>query len=435
MSKFDFKNEATGVYKSTNLLPRHKFEFKIEIHFGTLGKSAVLELERVADVQMPGHSINTQILNQYNKKRIVQTGIEYTPVSLTAYDTRDALIENFLKGYNEYYHSGPMSDLEDVMKDDIIDNRTSPKDGISDKGFNLTDRRYYISKIRIIRTSSVEDKNIIEIYNPIITSIRGDTLSYAESGPVQYNIEFAYEGYTTVTNPEKPSPTLVPDKNNKDNTLPGQGPAAMYAYDTDGSPSNGSSPLSSKSNKGSAQVQTEIIAVSDALLAAAARADRVAELERSLRQENADVLALNAIHEAERDFAFNTLLANYSAWDFAGNLGPVPVQDATGRWYAEIKNLQPNAKRGSSKIYVDDLVNIKRLTAQEDATNLAAYNLANGPYNAAYTRLNEHFSPGDFAGNGGPIPYQDQDLYGRWYGLITDLSAPNNVRKVYVDEL
>ena len=84
------------------------------------------------------------------------------------------------------------------MKDDAIsENFLSDESG---KGFNLTNNRYYITKIEIIRTSSDEDKNIIEIYNPIITNIQADTLNYSESAPVQYRIDFTYEGYKTTTN-------------------------------------------------------------------------------------------------------------------------------------------------------------------------------------------------------------------------------------------
>jgi hypothetical protein len=205
----NFSNLASQVYgqgQPINLaVPRNKFQFQVIIHYN----GTYIKLEKISEMQMPSHTMKTQTLNQYNKKRIVQTGIDYTPVTLVAYDTRDAEIERFLIGYNNHYYSSPMSDTN--MSDDIINEQFAGTGGTdstgapttsSGKGFNLTDKRYYITKIEIIRTSSSDDKNIIEIYNPIITSIQSDTLNYSESAPVQYRIDFAYEGYNITTNGE-----------------------------------------------------------------------------------------------------------------------------------------------------------------------------------------------------------------------------------------
>ena len=183
------------------LIPRNKFNFKVEITYlgGANGSHKTLILDRISEIQMPGHSVKTQTLNQFNKKRTIQTGIDYTPISLSAYDTRDGEIEKFLVGYNNYYYSGPMSDNYDIMRDDIIDESFRGTTGSSGRGLNLNTDRYYIQNIKITRTSSTQDNNIIEIYNPIITNIQGDTLNYSESAPVQYRIDFTYEGYKTTT--------------------------------------------------------------------------------------------------------------------------------------------------------------------------------------------------------------------------------------------
>ena len=195
-------NYASQIYgqdqrgSSVNLfVPRSKFQFLVKIYH--IGSTKALELSRISEIQMPAHSIKTQTLNQYNKKRTIQTGIDYTPISMSVYDTRDAEIERFLVGYNNHYYSSPMHDNYDIMKDDAIsENFLSDESG---KGFNLTNDRYYITKIEIIRKSSDDDTNIIEIYNPIITNIQGDTLNYSESAPVQYRIDFTYEGHKTTT--------------------------------------------------------------------------------------------------------------------------------------------------------------------------------------------------------------------------------------------
>ena len=201
-------NSASTIYRQdqydqsvNTAIPRNKFNFKVEITYlgGATDSRKTLILEKISEIQMPGHSVKTQTLNQFNKKRTIQTGIDYTPISLSAYDTRDGEIEKFLVGYNNYYYSGPMSDNYDIMRDDIIDESFVGTTDSSGRGLNLNTDRYYIENIKITRTSSTDDNNIIEIYNPIITNIQGDTLNYSDSAPVQYRIDFTYEGYKTTT--------------------------------------------------------------------------------------------------------------------------------------------------------------------------------------------------------------------------------------------
>ena len=65
-------------------------------------------------------------MNQYNKKRLANTGVDYTPIYISAYDTRDAQIEDFLKKYAAYYYDGPMNDTfgRAQLTDDIIQGAT-----------------------------------------------------------------------------------------------------------------------------------------------------------------------------------------------------------------------------------------------------------------------------------------------------------------------
>lgn len=208
------RNSAYEVYGQGNaasvqsLVPRLKFQFTVEINFNSEATAykSPLVLNRIVEVTMPSHTIKTQTVNQYNKKRHIQTGIEYSPFSMTVYDTRDGdsreSIEVFLKEYHDYYYGSTMNDaVAEVFQDDIISALfKGSKDDVSSKGLKLRPERYFINSIVIKRQSSAEDNNIITIYNPIITSVQGDTLSYSDNAAVQYRIEFEFEGYETKTN-------------------------------------------------------------------------------------------------------------------------------------------------------------------------------------------------------------------------------------------
>lgn len=160
-------------------VPRSKFNFKCEM----TTVDGPVNLDRIANVTMPSYTSKAQTLNSYNRKKIVQTGVDYTPITLTAYDTRDAAIENFLKSYTNYYFAGPMNTADLTAHT------------INGKGYRLQEDRNYIKTFIITRKNSSTDYNKITIYNPIITGIEADQLDYSDSGLVQYRVTFMYEGF------------------------------------------------------------------------------------------------------------------------------------------------------------------------------------------------------------------------------------------------
>jgi hypothetical protein len=213
MSKFlgslatDVYGIQTGGGDVQSFIPRNKFQFSVQIqHLGTRGELVTFPPPRqmdngyvaglrVASIGMPGFTPKTNTLNQYNRKRIVHTGVDYIPIEMVAYDTRDGELERFLKTYTKYYFKGPMNDplgqsfnSSDIPSDGFIS-------GSSAYGFKLQQDKNFIKQIIITRKSSEDDYNQISIYNPVITSVAADGLNYSESAPMQYTISFAYEGY------------------------------------------------------------------------------------------------------------------------------------------------------------------------------------------------------------------------------------------------
>lgn len=167
-------------------IPRNKFSFTVSLN--TI--DGTVDLRRIANIQMPSFVYRTQTLNNYNNKSIVQTGIDYTPISLTAYDTKDPIFEEFLKKYAAHYFAGPM-------------NETDYKSWLANphnKGLQLRSNKNYISSMTITRIdtgpAAGENKgNIIEIFHPFITNADADTLDYSDSGPSTFRVSFSYEGY------------------------------------------------------------------------------------------------------------------------------------------------------------------------------------------------------------------------------------------------
>lgn len=172
---------------TTDLVPRSKYNFTVSMthrNAAALGGLVTTEFERISSISMPGYSVKSNTLNQYNKKRVVQTGIDYAPITMLAYDDRRGDLEKFLKEYSEYYYAGSMN----YGSSFVAFNNASA-------GTKLQQDKNYINELTITRVNSASDTNTIKIYNPMITNIDADTLDYSDSGLVQYRLSFIYEGF------------------------------------------------------------------------------------------------------------------------------------------------------------------------------------------------------------------------------------------------
>lgn len=174
---------------TTDLVPRSKYNFTVSMthrNSSAIGGIVTTNFERISSISMPGYSVRSQTLNQYNKKKVVQTGIEYAPITMLAYDDRRGDLEKFLKDYSRYYYAGSMN-----YDTDFSENFSN----IVSAGTKLQQDKNFITQLTIVRKNSASDTNTIKIYNPMITSIDADNLDYSDSGLVQYRLSFIYEGY------------------------------------------------------------------------------------------------------------------------------------------------------------------------------------------------------------------------------------------------
>ena len=191
-------------------------------------------------VQLPQTTIDQTLMNQYNRKRVVQTGIQFSPVTVTFYDTRDNPITLLIMQYLNYYfnnfrvsHGGQNKDLSNtgVKGTAIIDKSTLTEDtyekvtaAAESFGYHLPNyetltaggqaegknkfegqnkyffRRIFINKEHGASSSYVRKNTPIRIshilYHPVITDISSSDLNYSDNGVITYSITFAYENWS-----------------------------------------------------------------------------------------------------------------------------------------------------------------------------------------------------------------------------------------------
>ena len=98
------------------LKPRFKFLFHVSFTLNTqipslnqfVSAGDVSSLSYVVKtVDLPKYNIQTETLNQYNRKRVIQTKIDYQPVSLAFHDDGGDVVRNLWYNYFSYYYKDP----------------------------------------------------------------------------------------------------------------------------------------------------------------------------------------------------------------------------------------------------------------------------------------------------------------------------------------
>lgn len=99
------------------LKPRFKFLFHVSFTIniqeipalrGALPVDDVNSLSlTVKTIDLPKFNVQTDTLNQYNRKRVVQTKINYDPVSMTFHDDGGDVVRNMWYQYYSYYYKDP----------------------------------------------------------------------------------------------------------------------------------------------------------------------------------------------------------------------------------------------------------------------------------------------------------------------------------------
>lgn len=170
-------------------LPRQQFQFTLLV--SAFGEETAT-FDRVSSVTVPSFQFDTMVANQYNRKRVVQTKINYDPVTVTFYDTHDSQWHLLFQKYvRNYYHS--VQGIESVD----ISNGFSTVDSNFDNYLGYTPTsdaaRYFFPEIALIQPGHPPGERVTVLKRPMITSMNGDTLDYSSSQPVMYTVTFQPE--------------------------------------------------------------------------------------------------------------------------------------------------------------------------------------------------------------------------------------------------
>ena len=206
------------------LAPRQKFLFHVYFTINTQqipalrgafpsSDNAQIGL-MVKSAQLPSYTMSVETLNQYNRKRLAQTKIDYNPVQIEFHDDGGDLVRNMWYNYFKYYYKDPSQKYDNVTNTngqmaamigtpagfsynnrDIYDNSRTVNDwgyiGESyNDGYTTIDgpaaKPPFFKDIRIYGLNQRKFAEYI-LVNPLITDWQHDTYDYSAGNGIMNN--------------------------------------------------------------------------------------------------------------------------------------------------------------------------------------------------------------------------------------------------------
>ena len=213
------------------LKPRFKFLFHVAFTInsavipkirGAIGLQDIANLSLVVKtVDLPKYTIATETLNQYNRKRVIQTKINYDPVNITFHDDGSDLVRNMWYNYYSYYYkdasqnygatnsnNGSMGaegngtngfgySSRDIYNQDRmggVNDWGYIGESISDGTTSSSGKPPFFSDIRIFGFDYQHKFAEYILINPLISNWAHDTYDYSQgNGLMQHSMTIAYE--------------------------------------------------------------------------------------------------------------------------------------------------------------------------------------------------------------------------------------------------
>jgi hypothetical protein len=213
--------------------PRNKFLFHV---FFTINTQQIPSLRSlfagtqdqatiglmVKNIQLPQYSISVETMNQYNRKRLAQTKIDYEPVTVEFHDDGGDLIRNMWYNYFSYYYKDPSQAYDSPNNQNGQIAQIQSPAGFSYNSRDIYDNQRYVNDwgyigesydqgstslltgtpsgkppfFRDIRIYGMYQKKWAEyiLINPMITSWNHDTYDYAQgAGTMANRMTIRYE--------------------------------------------------------------------------------------------------------------------------------------------------------------------------------------------------------------------------------------------------
>lgn len=144
----------------------------------------------VKKIDLPKYTISTEVMNQYNRKTVVQTGIKYTPIYIEFHDDNGNATRDLWKAYYQYYYQDSTTDAS--LLDKKFKN-TKYSETPFDYGLNGTQTIPFFESVDIYVLHQ-QKYSKFTVINPMITEWAHDLVDVSAGDKVLFNkMTLAYE--------------------------------------------------------------------------------------------------------------------------------------------------------------------------------------------------------------------------------------------------
>ncbi|MFA5490240.1 MAG: hypothetical protein WC284_13640 [Candidimonas sp.] len=208
--KFTISNENL----SYQVVPRPKFLFWIKVITSELipdgsAGSGTNSRERddiafvIKYIDKPKITPKVEEMNQYNKKRLIQTGVDYEPLTMRFHDDVSGIVIDFFRRYMRWYYGDfrypePTGWDYDLIRNPVLDPGGTDTYGFSPNGQSGEFANYFIKRLELYQFYGGKFDQV-NFLNPKIISFDSDSNDY-EVGNVgsEINMQFRYEAVNFV---------------------------------------------------------------------------------------------------------------------------------------------------------------------------------------------------------------------------------------------
>lgn len=210
----DFQH-ASRLFVDTDLrlAPKSKFNFHVvfSINPQTISDPKFLAKHRneinmlVKKIDLPKFTITTEVLNQYNRKKVVQVRSDFKPIALSFHDDNEGVARQLWENYYNYYYADYTT-----AKTETNYNRSAMRnfDFVKSKyGLDNGSSTPFFSKIEIYHMAK-HKWNSYTLINPVVTEWSHDTMDYSIGNQLsEHTLSISYEAvsyHTGIVEPNTP---------------------------------------------------------------------------------------------------------------------------------------------------------------------------------------------------------------------------------------
>lgn len=195
---------AARIFRTSNydLAPKSKFLYHVNFNFNppallSLGIEKKLLSVLVKTAELPKFNIQTDTLNQYNRKKITQVKVDYQPITIKFHDDNSNVVRDLWEYYFSYHYSDSIMAKYDPIRyaaysRNAMDDVTGKPSSLYRYGYDTGNLFRFFNSIEIFQMSRQEWSKYV-LVNPVILSWNHDSLDYSSSQPGEQTMTIGYE--------------------------------------------------------------------------------------------------------------------------------------------------------------------------------------------------------------------------------------------------